>query len=141
MSDRAETPPATTAPAASATSVDALRLALVAGVGPRLRKALLERFGSPAAVLQAAPSELRSTPGIGAKLASKIAEARDTIDVEAELSLARRHQITILTEESETYPRLLHEIHDPPGVLFMQGSLAPQDALSIAIDGTRHASR
>ena len=33
--------------------IDSVRLSLVSGVGPLLRKALLERFGSPAAVLAA----------------------------------------------------------------------------------------
>ena len=33
--------------------VDNVRLSLVSGVGPLLRKALLERFGTPAAVLAA----------------------------------------------------------------------------------------
>jgi DNA processing protein len=35
---------------------------------------------------------------------------------------------------------LLREIHDPPGVLFVRGDLLPDDALSVAIVGTRHAS-
>ena len=40
----------------------ALRLVLVSGVGPRTRRVLLEHFGSAAAVLAAAPSQLRGFP-------------------------------------------------------------------------------
>ena len=36
--------------------LDMFRLSLISGVGPRTRMALLERFGSPAAVLAAAPA-------------------------------------------------------------------------------------
>ena len=48
--------------------IDTLRLTLIPGVGPRMRQALLERFGSARAVLAAAPSELRSVSGVGPKL-------------------------------------------------------------------------
>jgi DNA processing protein len=34
----------------------------------------------------------------------------------------------------------LREIHDPPALLFVRGHLVPEDALSIAIVGTRHCS-
>jgi len=36
--------------------VDSLRLSLISGVGPRIRQALLERFGSARAALAAAPA-------------------------------------------------------------------------------------
>jgi len=120
--------------------VHALRLSLVPGVGPRTRQVLLERFGSPEAVLAAAPSELREVSGVGPKLTEKILAAAE-IDAEEEIAVCRAHGIRILTEADEQYPRLLREIPDPPGVLFVQGSLEPQDGLAVAIVGTRHASQ
>ena len=120
---------------------DILRLSLISGVGPRIRRELLGRFGSPRAVLAAAPSELRSVPGVGPKLTQRIAAARDEIDVDGEIALCREHGVTILAESDEQYPRLLREIHDPPGVLFVMGSFQPQDALAIAIVGTRHGTQ
>ena len=57
------------------------------------------------------------------------------------MAVCRAHGVTILTEDDEQYPRLLREIHDPPGVLFVKGSLHPQDALAVAIVGTRHATQ
>src|SRR5215469_6271562 len=110
-----------------------LRLSLVSGIGPRLRQLLLERFGSPAAVFAASQSELRSVPGIGAKLASAVFRAREEIDVAAELEHCRRHGVSIVPLGSADYPRGLSEIADPPGVLFVRGSVEPRDALSIAI--------
>jgi DNA processing protein len=121
--------------------VENVRLALVAGVGPRLRKALLARFGSPAAIWAASKDELQSADGIGPKIANSIAAARDSIDAEAELRLAAEHGIDVVTEADADYPRLLREIHDPPGVLFRRGQTTPQDELAIAIVGTRHATR
>jgi DNA processing protein len=120
--------------------VDLLRLSLIPGVGPRTRQALLEKFGSPKAVLAAAPSQLRGVQGVGPKLTGKIAAADCEVDVEEEIALCREHGIEILTEMHDGYPRVLREIHDPPGVLFVRGALRPDDALAVGIVGTRHAS-
>ena len=120
---------------------DAVRLSLISGVGPRLRKALLEEFGTASAVLAAAPSDLRRVQGIGAELTRRIAVARHEIDVQAELDLCAANGITILADDDPAYPRMLREIHDPPGILFMRGEILPQDAISIAIVGSRHATQ
>jgi DNA processing protein len=119
----------------------ALQLALIPGVGPRLRRALLTQFETPEAVLTAAPSELRKVPGIGGKLSQVIARANETIDPSAEIELCRRHDIQILAEAYEPYPRVLRDLPDPPAVLFMQGQLLPQDAMAVAIVGSRHATQ
>ncbi len=121
--------------------VHTLRLSLIPGVGPHTRQGLLERFGSAQAVLAAAPRELRGVSGVGPKLSGKIIAAGEEIDVEAEMARCQAHGITILTEANEGYPRLLREIPDPPGVLFVRGKLEPGDALAIAIVGTRHATQ
>jgi DNA processing protein len=121
--------------------VDTLRLALVPGVGPRIRQTLLERFGSARAVLTAAPSELRSVPRVGPKLTGQILAASREIDAEAEIAICRQEGVTILTDTSDGYPRVLNQIHDPPAVLFLRGQYLPQDELSIAIVGTRHPTQ
>jgi DNA processing protein len=117
-----------------------LRLALVPGVGPITRQALLERFGTAEAVLAAAPSQLREVPGVGATLARKIVAANDEVDAERELLLCRERGITILADTDPSYPRLLREIHNPPAFLFVDGELKSEDALAVAIVGTRHAT-
>ena len=121
--------------------VDSVRLALVPGVGPLLRKALLARFRSPSAVLAAGKDELQCVEGIGPKIAARIVAARDEIDAEFELELAAEHSIDVLTEADADYPRPLRTIHDPPGVLFRRGQSLAQDELAVAIVGTRHATR
>jgi DNA processing protein len=121
--------------------IDSMRLSLVSGVGPLLRKALVERFGSPAAVFAAGKDDLQSVDGIGPKIAARIVAARDEIDAEFELQLAAEHGIDVLIESDADYPRSLRQIHDPPGVLFRRGKPQPQDELAVAIVGTRHATR
>ncbi len=120
---------------------DAVRLSLISGVGPRLRKALLAEFGTASAVLAAAPADLRRVSGVGKELTRRIAVANEEIDVQAELDLCAAHQIAILTDCDASYPRALQEIDDPPGILFVRGEILPQDALAIAIVGSRHATQ
>src|SRR6266404_6291778 len=76
-----------------------LRLSLVSGVGPLLRKALLARFGNAANVFSAAPADVRAVPGIGAELTRRIVAAKEDVDVEEELRLCADNGITILSEE------------------------------------------
>ncbi|MCG8451454.1 MAG: DNA-processing protein DprA, partial [Pirellulales bacterium] len=85
--------------------------------------------------------DLQSVSGIGPTLAEKIVKAREEVDVDAQLELARANNVRILLETHEDYPPLLKEIHDPPSVLFVRGSLLSGDQLAVAIVGTRHASR
>ena len=121
--------------------IDSLRLSLISGVGPLTRRALLERFGSPTAVLAAAPSSLLEVPGVGRVLMNKIVAAKDEVDPHREIELCRAGGVTILLDTDDGYPRMLREIHDPPSVLFVRGAILPEDAMSISIVGTRHASR
>jgi len=120
--------------------VDVLRLALVPGVGPRTRRALLDHFGSSAAVLRAPASRLREVPGVGPKLAAKITAASEEIDAEEEIELCRQGGVAIVTDAEPEYPRPLREIAAPPAVLFFRGSWEPRDAIAVAIVGTRHGT-
>lgn len=117
-----------------------LRLAMVAGVGPRIRQALLERFGTAEAVFSAPMDQLRGVAGVGPKLARGIAMAGREIDVEAQIALCRQRGVRIVADWEEDYPALLKEIDDPPGILFVRGSLRSADRLAVAIVGTRHAT-
>ncbi len=135
--------------------LDSLRLSLVTGVGPRTRRALLERFGTSGGVLAAAPSSLREVSGVGPKLVEKISSAEREVDPHREIELCRENDIEILlhpgpnasdaedTEEvaDNGYPRLLGRIDDPPSVLFLRGQILPRDGMAIAIVGTRHATQ
>ena len=118
-----------------------VRLSLVPGVGPRTRKSLLECLGSAEAVFETAPNILRQVPGVGPKLVRAISAARTSIDVAAELQLCADNNISLVLDTDAQYPKLLGQIHDPPGILYVQGEIRPSDGLAIAIVGTRHATQ
>jgi DNA processing protein len=120
--------------------IDALRLALVSGVGPRAWQQLIAAFGSPTRVLEAMPSELEAVDGIGPKLSQAIARARHEIDADDVFATCEREAIDVLLAGASGYPASLREIPDPPGVLYCRGAIEPRDALAVAIVGSRHAS-
>jgi len=120
---------------------DALTLMLVSGVGPITRRALLDRFGSAAAVLSASNAQLRQVRGVGPELARRLTAARREINAQDEIQICGENEIEILVEWDDAYPALLREIPDPPGVLFVRGDLLPQDGLAVAVVGTRHATQ
>ena len=117
-----------------------LRLACVPGVGGVLRQRLLARFGSPQAVFAASSAELATVHQVGPKLAQLIPELAASPVAEQTLDLCGRRGVEILVEGGPGYPRLLGQIADPPGVLFVRGRLEPCDALAVAIVGSRHAT-
>ena len=133
-------PPEILQPEPAQELLDAVRLALVSGVGPRTWQTLIERFGTPRAVLDAPPSMLREVSGIGPKLSQAIAAARESVDAEEEIAHCAANGVEILTRASPAYPAPLATIPDPPAVLFVQGTIAPSDSLAVAIVGSRHGT-
>lgn len=117
-----------------------VRMSLISGIGPRLRHTLLDAFGSAQAVLAARRDQLQRVRGVGPKLCDAILSSAADIDVDAEIELCRTHNITILRDTDESWPRMLDQIHDPPGVLFLQGELQARDMIGIGVVGTRHAT-
>lgn len=117
-----------------------LALHLVPGIGPRLTAALLERFGSAAAILRAEPGQLRQVPHIGDKLARDLHHAMRSIAVDEELQRMAQHEVSLLALGGSSYPASLVEIVDPPPLLYLKGTLQEGDARAVAIVGSRQCT-
>ncbi|MBX6315276.1 MAG: DNA-protecting protein DprA, partial [Isosphaeraceae bacterium] len=113
---------------------------LVPGVGPRIARALLERFGTASRVLKARAAELRQVEGVGPKLAARIVRARAELAPEAELELCQQHGVRLIALADAEYPKPLKEIPDPPPLLYVRGTLAPEDGLALAVVGSRRCT-
>ena len=107
------------------------------GLGPRLTAALLEHFGSAAAVLRARPAQLQEVPHIGEKVANEICQALSRIEVDKELEQMERHDVHLLALGAANYPASLASISDPPHMLYVRGTLTPADANAVALVGSR----
>jgi DNA processing protein len=113
---------------------------MVPGVGPQTCRALLEQFESPGRVIDASPARLCQVPGVGLKLAQKIASARRDFDAQAELDLCAGAGTRIIPRGDPEYPQSLENIPDPPNLLYVRGHLEEKDQLAIAIVGSRHCT-
>lgn len=127
-------------PDSDADQLDVLRLNLIPGIGPRMQQLLLERFDSPSAILSAKAHELKQVPGIGNKLASAIADAREQIDPAQELARCRQLGVRLLLRGGPEYPPMLEEICDAPSILYCQGTYEPRDQLAVGIVGSRRCT-
>src|SRR6266542_5699200 len=117
-----------------------IALNMLPTVGPvRLRK-LLEIFKEPQQILAAKRTELRKVEGIGSEVADQISNWESTVDLSAELKRVRDFGATVITQESPSYPRSLHEIHAPPIVLYVWGELQERDHHAIGIIGARRTT-
>lgn len=117
-------------------------LALTAGVGKKTIGRLLDTFGTFEAILAAAPVELRSVQGIGAKTASAIhrLDAAHLARLDAELKQAAENGIRTITWQEVDYPGPLHDLDDAPLALFCRGAWLESDWQAVAIVGTREPS-
>ncbi len=117
-----------------------LTMHLIPGLGPRLTAALLERFGSAAAVLGAGAAQLRQVPHIGPKLSEDVVEALRRVNVDEELAQMGRHGVRLVVLGTPEYPAALATIPDPPHLLYLRGALEPRDANAVAVVGSRKCS-
>jgi DNA processing protein len=117
-----------------------LALKGIPGVGPVLFQRLLARFGEPAQVFQAGGEDLLSVKGVNQDLARDLLSFRDWDRVEAELAALAAAGIEVLLQTDPRFPARLRQIPYPPPLLFLKGTLLPQDGLALALVGTRAAS-
>lgn len=121
--------------------IDDVLLSTVDGVGPLTAERLLAYFGSASEVLRASRRDLERVEKVGPTLARKISQAREACDVEALIRFCEENGIEIVALRDARYPARLREIDNPPRLLYVRGSFAPEDRTAIAIVGTRGATR
>lgn len=109
---------------------------LVSGIGPAKVQALLDHFGDIASAWHATEDQLQRI-GIDKRAAQALLEARQALDLEAELERVRKARLGLLSWESADYPRLLREIPAAPPLIYVRGRLRDQDQWAVAVVGTR----
>jgi DNA processing protein len=109
---------------------------LIPGIG-RAKFSLMERyFGDMERAWHASAKELQ-TAGLDNRSVDAIIAKRPRISPDDEMEKLERYKVKALTWKDEEYPSRLKEIYDLPPVLYIRGSLSPEDDLSIAVVGTR----
>ena len=106
----------------------------------RVRLNRLEtHFGNLEDAWKAGPDEFIRA-GLDKNVVRAIVSWRPRVDLEAEMEKLERYGVQALTWHDALYPSRLKEIHDYPPVLYIRGSLLPEDEWCLAVVGTRRAS-
>ncbi|MBC7224399.1 MAG: DNA-protecting protein DprA [Anaerolineae bacterium] len=112
---------------------------LTPGIGPMRQRALLEHFGSLERAWTASVEELRRA-GLDRRSIENLVQTRRTISLEREMDRIARSGAQVVTWEDPDYPANLRQIADAPPLLYVLGTLVPQDEWAVAIVGTRRAT-
>jgi DNA processing protein len=73
-------------------------------------------------------------------LQDKLAAMQQSQVFTRELARLQADQLTVLTLADPSYPQALRWIPDPPLVLYMRGTMQPEDSLAVAVVGSRKPS-
>ncbi|MFC1904092.1 DNA-processing protein DprA [Chloroflexota bacterium] len=111
----------------------------IPGIG-RVRSAQLENyFGNLEDAWKAGPAELKHT-GLDSGSIHAITTWRLKISLDAEMEKLERYGVKVFNYKEPDYPSRLKEIYDYPPLIYVRGSLLPEDEWCLAIVGTRRAT-
>ena len=97
-------------------------------------------FGSIAEAWEGSHDELVES-GLSHRRAGAVRAKRREADLDAMMEDLDAHDVELIHARSTDYPSLLREMFDPPPVLYVKGTLRPEDGEGIAIVGTRSSTR
>ncbi len=117
-----------------------LGLSMVPQIGSVRLRHLLEFFGSPEAAWNAPEARLLES-GLPKRAVQSLLQTRRQVDLDAEWRKVERCDVQFLTWADATYPESLRTIAEAPPVLYVRGTLRPEDERALAIVGTRRATR
>jgi len=100
---------------------------------------LQSHFSSMREAWHASAAELMAA-GLDRGTVTSIVSGRGNIDPDAEAEHVRRVGVRAYCPLDDEYPPRLKEIDDKPPVLYVRGSLMPEDEWALAIVGTRRAT-
>ena len=112
---------------------------LVKGIGSVRLQSLLTYFGDAECAWKANPLDMVAA-GLSPRLAERVIQVRNSIDLDDFMARVEKDQIRILTWNDPEYPAHLKEIDQPPPVLYLRGELTAEDSWAVGIVGTRAAT-
>lgn len=120
-------------------TTDLIHVNLIQGIGQKTVLFLMEIFGSAEKILNATPQELEKIDGLSPKARNSLTQRKLGCPLEHELELIDEFGCHVITYYDDGYPSLLKQIDTPPLLLYVRGALKPEDAVSIALVGSRQA--
>ncbi len=112
---------------------------LIPGIGPVRFTQLENYFTNLEDAWKATPAELKRS-GLDTGSIHAITSWQPRISLEAEMEKLDRYGVKVLTCHDPDYPSRLKEIYGYPPLLYVRGSLLPEDEWCLAVVGTRRAT-
>jgi len=108
------------------------------GVGSITYRKLIDFAGGAERIFSIPPSELRDVPEIRGETVRTITEFQDWEPIQIELEQVEATGARLVPWQDPSYPQNLRQIHDPPPILYLRGEILEQDALALAVVGSRY---
>ena len=114
-------------------------LSMIAGLGSRKNMELIKRYGDPEAVWYLEKSELEKLNFLPKAVILQMVDEKFKYNVDVHLERIYKNDIKVVTFKNDLYPVFLKDIHDPPIVIYVKGTIKPEEK-AIAIVGSRKAT-
>lgn len=108
-------------------------------ISPRNRIKLLNCFKDPKNIWEASKADLQELDFISEATVNRIIDKKHKDKVSGYIKSITELGLEIITIEDDKYPCYLKSIYDPPVVLYVKGTIVP-DENAIAIVGSRNAT-
>lgn len=112
---------------------------LVKGIGSVRLAALIQYFGSPEAAWKAPAGELYAL-NLPQKSIESLISTRNEVDPDEVYQKITAKGIQVIIREDPEYPERLACVDQPPPVLYIRGTLKPEDRWAVALVGTRRVT-
>ncbi len=112
------------------------------GMGPVTFRRLLDRFGSAAETVEKADrGALAEVRGMRRELADALLACRSRLDsAERTVAALQKKGVHLLRMTDPAYPPALHDLPDPPPLLYVLGQIGAQDRRAVSMVGTTKPS-
>lgn len=115
-----------------------IALTIVSGIGYKLGRELISKFGTAEAVFNANASALEAVNGIGQAIARKIRNTDVFKRAEQELSFIEKGNIKCCFITDNDYPEELQQCDDAPLMIYTKGNVQFSGKRPVSIVGTRN---
>lgn len=108
-------------------------------IGARRGAQLIKYFGEPERIWQLDEYELVKAPFMTPVILNQLLDRNLRQEADRIMEDIHKNQISVITIKDDAYPFYLKNIHDPPVILYVKGSLT-NNSKCIAIVGSRYAT-
>lgn len=111
----------------------------IPGLGSKRFTQLINKYGEPKVIWDLPDEELKRSSFIPSVIINQIINQKIKNEVDEHMERIYKNNIKVLTINDDLYPAFLKNIHDPPIVIYVKGTLIKEEK-AVAVVGSRSAS-